>query len=95
MVQLLGSHLSIRMSILIPWEHMVLLLVGSLGTPRLTIGIICVLNLLMYLNRHQYHKSIILSIGSNSCQVVTHQVNSNIGCYHQNWSKCADNLTNI
>ena len=56
-VQLLGSHLSIWLSLLMPWGHVVLLLVGSLGMPRLTIGMICVLSLLMYLNHHQYHKS--------------------------------------
>ena len=83
MVQLLGSHLSIRLSLLMPWGHVVLLLVGSLGMPRLTIGIICVLSFLMYLNRHQYHKSAKLSTGLDYCQVVPHQVNDNIGCHHQ------------
>ena len=72
--------------------HVVLLLVGSLGMPRLTVGMICVLSLLMYLNHHQYHKSIKLSTGLNSCQVVPHQVNGNIGCHHQSWPKCIDNL---
>ena len=95
MVQLLGSHLSIRLSLLMPWGHVVLLLVGSLGTPRLTIGMICVLSLLMYLNHHQYHKSMKLSTGLNSCQVVPHQVNGNIGCHHQSWPKCIDNLMSI
>ena len=57
MVQLLGSHLSIQYSLLMPWGHVVLLLVGSLGMPRFTTGMICVLSLLMYLNCCQYYKS--------------------------------------
>ena len=61
MVQLLGSHLSIWLSLLISWGHVVLLLVGSLGMPRLTIGMICVLSMLMYLNHCQYCKSMKLS----------------------------------
>ena len=67
MVQLLGLHLSVRLSLLMLWGHVVLLLMGSLGMPRLTIGIICVLSLLMYLNQHQHHKSVKLSTGLNSC----------------------------
>ena len=71
------------------------LLVGSLGTSRLTIGMICVLSLLMYLTHYQHHKSITLSTGLNSCQAISHQVNGNIGCHHQSWPKCIDNLTSI
>ena len=67
MVQLLGLHLSVRLSLLMPWGHVILLLVGSLETPRLIIGMISVLSLLMHLNLCQYHKSIKLSTESNSC----------------------------
>ena len=67
--------------------HVVLLLVGSLGMPRFTVGMICVPSLLMYLNYQQYHKSVKLSIRSNYCQVVHHQVNENIGYNHQIWLK--------
>ena len=49
MVQLLGSHLSVCMSRLMSWGHVVLLPVGSLGMPRLTFGMIYVLSLPMYL----------------------------------------------
>ena len=45
---------------------------GSLGMPRLTVGMICVLSLLMYLNCHQHHKSVKISTWSNYCQVVPH-----------------------
>ena len=82
-VQLLALHLSIQLSLLIPWGHVVLLLVGSLGMPRLTIGIICVLILLMYLNHHHYYKNMKLITGLNYCQVVSNQVNNNIGCRYQ------------
>ena len=60
-VQLLGSHLAIRLSILMPWGHVVVFLVGSLGTPRLIIGMICILNFLVHLNHCQHHRSITLS----------------------------------
>ena len=49
-VQLLGSCLSVWFSLLMPWGHVVLLLVGILGTPRLIFRIFCVLSFLMYLN---------------------------------------------
>ena len=83
MVQLLSSHLSIQLSLLLPWWHVVLLLVGSLGMIRLTVGMICVLSLLMYFNCCQYYKSTKLSIELNYCQVVPHQVNDNMRCHHQ------------
>ena len=63
MVQLLGSHLAVWLSLLISQEHVVLLPVGNLGMPRLTIGIIYVLSLLMYLKHCQHHKSAELSTG--------------------------------
>ena len=94
-VWLLGSHLSVRLSFLMPWGYVVPLLVGSLRTPGLTIGVLCELSLLMFLSCHQHHKSAKLSTGSNSCQVVPCQVNGNIGGHHQSWSKCIDNLMNI
>ena len=75
MVQLLGSHLSIKLSLFMPWGHMVLLPGGSMGTPRLTIGMICVQSLLIRLNCSQYDKSVKLSTGLNYCQVVPLQVN--------------------
>ena len=95
MVQLLGSRLSIRLSLLMSWGHVVLLLGGGLGMPRLTVGMIYVLSLLMYLNCCQYHKSMKLNKELNSFQVIPHQVNGNIGCHHQSWPKCVDNLTII
>ena len=78
-----------------PWGHVVLLLVGSLGMHRLTIGMIYVLSLLMYLNYHQLYKSAILSNRFNYCQLVPHQVNDNIGYHHQSWLKCINNLISI
>ena len=62
--------------------YVVLLLVGSLGMPRLTVGMICVLSFLMYLNRCQYHQSEKSRTGLNYCQVIPHQINENIGCHH-------------
>ena len=95
MVQLLGSHLSIWLCLLMPWEHVLLLLVGSLGTPRLTIGMICILSLVMYLIHHQYYKSMKLSTRLDSCHVTPQKVNGNIEHYHHSWPKCLDNLTSI
>ena len=96
MVQLPSLCLSVQLSLLILWGHVVLLLVGNLGMPRLTIGMICILSFPMYLNYHQYHKSAKLSTGSNYCQVVVpHQVNGNIGCHNQSWLKCINNLMSI
>ena len=78
-----------------PWEHVVLLPVGSLGMAIISFGLIFVLSLLMYLNHCKYHTSAKLSIGLNYCQVVPHQVNSNIGCHYQSCSKCINNLMSI
>ena len=69
MVQLFNSHLSVWLSLLMLCGHVVLFLVRSLGMPRLTIGMICVLSLLMYVNHCQYHKSAKFSTGSNYCEV--------------------------
>ena len=79
----LGLHLSPQLSLMMPWGHMVLLPVESLGMLRLTIGMICVLSLLKCSNYCQCYKSVKLSIGSNYCQVIPLQVNNNIGYHHQ------------
>ena len=94
MVELLGPSLSVGLSLLMLWAHVLLLAVGSLGMARLPTGIICVLSLLMYLNCYQHHKSMKLNTRLNDCQVVT-QVNDIIECYHQSYPKYIDNLMSI